>query len=144
MYATDRERQMQAKVEGFRLSPQQKLLWQSDHGGQAYFTQCALLLEGELKIKVLKEALRKVVARHGILRTTFHRLPGMKLPVQVIGAHSALVWRSRNLSRLDYKRHAARIEELFLAERRHPLDFEQGPVLRVTLLTLSSKRRILL
>lgn len=135
---------MQTKAEGFRLSPQQKLLWQSHYDGQAYFTQGALLLEGELKIKALKGALREVIARHEILRTTFHRLPGMKLPVQVIGAKSAMAWRSRKLGELDSKRQAARIEELFLAERRHPLDFEQGPVLRATLLILSAGRHILL
>ncbi|MGE0127956.1 MAG: amino acid adenylation domain-containing protein [Blastocatellales bacterium] len=133
-----------AKVEGFRLSPQQKLLWQAPHGGQAYLAQCALLLEGDLNIKALKEALRKVIARHEIFRTTFRRLPGMKLPVQVVSNKSAPIWRSRDLSKLDSRRQAAKIEELFLAERGNPFDFEQGPLVRATLLALSAERHALL
>src|SRR5215471_551216 len=88
MLSSTMERQMRTEVEGFRLSPQQKLLCQAPHDGQGYITQCALLLEGGLKIKPLKEALRRVIARHEILRTTFRRLSGMKPPVQVIGAKS--------------------------------------------------------
>ncbi|MBO0797276.1 MAG: non-ribosomal peptide synthetase, partial [Blastocatellia bacterium] len=110
---------MQTKVKGYRLSPQQKLLWQAPQGSQAYLSRCALLFEGDLQIKALKEVLQKLVARHEILRTTFRRLPGMKLPVQVISSKNALTWRSKDLSGLSPRRQASKIETLFLAERYH-------------------------
>ena len=34
---------------------------------------------------LLENALDRLVARHEILRTRFERLPGMEVPVQVIG-----------------------------------------------------------
>jgi amino acid adenylation domain-containing protein len=72
-------------IDGFRLSPQQKRVWtlqQREH--QPYHTQCVLLLEGSLDVDALKAALAQVVERHEILRTSFRRLPGMSLPLQVV------------------------------------------------------------
>ena len=76
-------------VEGYRLSPQQKHLWLQQPDSPAYRAQCAILLEGDLKTEALKEAVQKVVDRHEILRTTCHRLPGMKIPFQVVAGSSA-------------------------------------------------------
>jgi hypothetical protein len=43
--------------EGFRLSPQQKHLWSLQQNSAADRAQCVLLLKGQLKIEILKEAL---------------------------------------------------------------------------------------
>ncbi|MCA1991714.1 MAG: condensation domain-containing protein [Coleofasciculus sp. S288] len=75
---------MQEQIQGFLLSPQQKQFWLLQHNSQVYRNQCAILLEGNLKIEVLKAALQQVVDRHEILRTTFHWTRGIKLPIQVI------------------------------------------------------------
>ncbi|HXV98617.1 MAG TPA: condensation domain-containing protein, partial [Anaerolineae bacterium] len=78
-------------IEGFRLSPQQKHLWlvQQTDQSHLYRAQCALQLEGQLKPEFLTTALAHVVNRHEILRTTFQRLTGMAIPLQVISADSA-------------------------------------------------------
>jgi hypothetical protein len=68
---------------GYRLSPQQRHLWQLQEG-EAYKSICAVKLEGKLNSRILKQALRAIVARHDILRTTFRLLPSMILPVQVV------------------------------------------------------------
>src|SRR5258708_2127383 len=86
-------------VEGFRPSPQQKRLWlpqqhtapaapagQLGRGGSAYRAQCAVMIQGRLDIELLDCALRRIIDRHEILRTTFHRHPGIRIPVQVIAA----------------------------------------------------------
>ena len=75
---------MQEQLVGFRLSLQQTLLWMLQRNGQVPPAQCAIMLEGSLKRDLLKTALGRVAERHEILRTTFHRLPGMTMPVQVI------------------------------------------------------------
>lgn len=130
-------------TQGFRLSPQQKRLWSLQQYSSAYFAQCALLLEGNLKQEVLKAALQQVIIRHGILRTTFHSLPGMKIPVMDVENSSILSWDNINLSHCEPKEISSKIVELFQALAL-TLDFEQGTPLRISLLTLSVNKYILL
>jgi len=119
-------------IEGYRLSPQQKHLWllqQSDP--RTYRTQFALLIEGNLDIKVLEIALQKVVARHEILRTNFCCLPGMTIPLQVISDLSTLSIQSET-----YK--AAHLQKIFTEKLQDSLNLEQGSLLNASLINLSS------
>jgi hypothetical protein len=50
-----------------------------------YCTQAAIAITGALERESIEDAIRQVINRHEILRTTFHRLPGMDLPLQVVG-----------------------------------------------------------
>ncbi|HEX5890277.1 MAG TPA: condensation domain-containing protein, partial [Pyrinomonadaceae bacterium] len=101
-------------VEGFRLSPQQRRLWklQQDTSGTAAFnSQLVLLVEGELKIEALREALEKVSARHEALRTVFRRLPGVVMPVQVVCEDASLSWEV-----IDLREKNGSVDELIEAE----------------------------
>ncbi len=131
-------------INGFRLSPHQQRLWLIQQGSQAYRAQCALLLEGDLKTEILKAALHKIVRQYEILRTTFQSLPGMKVPVQVIADDGEPLLYYIDLSDLGSQEQEAKIEELFRETKRQPFDFEQGPLLRFLLLTLSASRHVLL
>ena len=133
-------------IQGFKLSPQQKLLWSLEQsgGGMSFRAQCALLLEGDIRTGALKEAVHRVINRHEILRTTFQRGPGMKTPFQVIADHPAAAWREVDLSDLETQRQQAKVEEIFQEDSNYPFDFEQGPLLRLTLLDLSADKRLLL
>lgn len=130
----------QEVINGFRLSPQQRRVWLLQQGSSAYRAQSALLIEGDLKPETLKEAVHRIVRRHEILRTTFHALPGMRLPVQVVAEDLAPLWHTGDLSGLEQ---SDRIEELFREDGRRPFDFSQGPLLRAFLLRLSADRHIL-
>ncbi|MDV2992205.1 MAG: Linear gramicidin synthase subunit B [Chroococcidiopsis sp. SAG 2025] len=124
-------------IEGYRLSPQQKHLWllqQSDR--QTYRTQFALLIEGNLDIKVLEIALQKVAARHEILRTNFCCLPGMTIPLQVISDRSILSIQYKNCQDTD-------IQKIFAEKLNTPLNLEQGSLLDVSLIDLSSQQLLL-
>src|SRR5579862_3379014 len=68
---------------GFRLSPQQEQLWLNEPEGPRLEARCSIDVEG-FDPDALRGALERLVARHEILRTTFVRQPGMKLPSQVI------------------------------------------------------------
>lgn len=131
-------------LEGFRLSPQQKRLWSLQQDSFVYRAQCVLLLEGNLKPEVLKEALQQVVNRHEILRTTFHRQPGIKLPIQVIRNSGMLSWSHFNLDDLKRKEQKAKIEKLLQEQKDFIFNFEQGSILRVSLARLSPNQHILL
>jgi len=70
---------------GYRLSPQQRRLWQvQQRDGSVLRASCVLLLEGDLDRGALDSALRDLVARHEILRTTFQRPPGRAVPLQMV------------------------------------------------------------
>jgi amino acid adenylation domain-containing protein len=133
---------MKDKVEGFHLSPQQTRLWLRQRDGAAYRTQCALLIEGSLKEEALKHSFLLLGRRHEILRTTFHRRAGLKVPFQVIATESVPAWRFVELSREAETE--ARIDELFAQEGSHELDFENGPLLRLCLAKWSATRHVLI
>ncbi|HEX2252152.1 MAG TPA: amino acid adenylation domain-containing protein, partial [Thermoanaerobaculia bacterium] len=77
------------ELEGFALSPQQEHLWRLHEDAEpgAFRARCTLRLRGPLDAERLAAALRAVVARHEILRTGFRRLPGLKVPLQVIAGN---------------------------------------------------------
>src|SRR4029453_12636018 len=104
-------------IEGFRLSPQQERLWSLQQRDRClpYQTRCVVLIEGDLDINVLKAALADVVDRHEILRTSFHCLPGMAFPLQVIGDAAALPLSAYDLQHLDAQQQTAR-SDMLLAE----------------------------
>ena len=133
-------------VEGFRLSPQQRNLWslQQTAGGQPFRMLSAILLDGDLQPHILQGAVQHIVSRNEILRTTFSRPPGIKTLFQVVGETSQFSWQTVDLSSLDVTEQRLRIAEYFAGESERPFDFDQGPLLRVTLIKQSSDRHVLL
>src|SRR5215216_4914648 len=79
-------------MKGCRLSPQQKRLYQLQQDSPVYHSQCAILIEGPLDQRLLKEALRGVISRHEILRTRFVRPSGMRTALQVVGDECEPAW----------------------------------------------------
>ena len=132
--------------EGFRLSPQQKYLWTLQQAtlDQPYRVIGALLIDGRLNTDELKQSLTEVVIRHEILRTTFHRPPGIKMPFQVVSEDPHFTWTQLDLSDLDSGDKQARVDQHFEAERKHLFEFEQGPLLRASCLRLSDDRHALI
>jgi amino acid adenylation domain-containing protein len=128
---------------GFRLSPQQKRLWISQQDSLAYLAQCALLLEGKLDAPALQDALRKVMDRHEILRTTFHRRSGMKIPLQAIADRTLPEWRTVDRCACQAAEQDARIAQLLREEAGRPFDYQHGPLVRACLLALSADKHVL-
>ncbi len=128
-------------LSGFRLSLQQKHLCLLQKDSSAYVAQIAILIEGDIKQKVLKTALEQVIKSHEILRTSFRSLPGMKMPLMVVEDSSIVSWRDIDLSENTVE---ATINLICQEERRQHFDFEQAPLLRVSLLKLSPTKQILL
>ncbi len=71
---------------GYRLSPQQRQV----SSRQPSDAQCVIKLTGKLDNAALRTAIAAVLEQHEILRTSFQRQPGMRMPVQVIGEEPAL------------------------------------------------------
>src|ERR1700732_25037 len=82
---------------GFRLSPQHPRRWSRQAPAAPWEATCELSLSGKLDRRSLHEALRRAVARHDILRTTFQRVPGISRPVQAIAATGGVSWCEADL-----------------------------------------------
>ena len=132
-------------IEGFELSPQQKSLWLlQQNQSQPYRVNCAVLIEGNLKIKVLEAALQKVVERHEILRTSFCCLSGMSIALQVISDCNLPEVKECDLKQLEFEEQEAKLEVLFQEAKKHPFDLSHGSNLQVSLAILSPEKHILL
>ena len=133
-------------LEGFRLSPQQKRLWllQQADGGASYRVQCTVSIIGALRPAALAAALREVVARHEILRTSFELLPEMTVPLQLINDDAPVSIAEQDLSGLPAHEQEARIEDLLAAARQTPVELRDGAALQATLLKLAADRHALI
>jgi len=130
-------------IEGYRLSPQQRRVWQLQQDSQAYKAQCAILIEGDLDSKALEEALKKIVRKHEILRTTLDWIPGQSTPIQVILKNPSLPWRTVDLSDRKPKSLDIVVDDLFREEAR-PFELKRGLLLRYCLGRLSRSKQVLL
>jgi non-ribosomal peptide synthetase component F len=130
-------------IEGFRLSPQQNRVWQLQQGSQAYVTQCAILIEGDVESEALEEALRKIMRKHEILRTTLDWLPGLNTPIQLILEAPPLPLRKANLSDKKPEELELAVSAL-LKEEARPFDLKRGILVRFCLSRLSASRQVLL
>ncbi len=131
----------QESLQAYRLSSQQERLWRVQQATSSivFRALCAISIEGVLDVTILRNALRRVVQRHDICRTSFQRRPEFKFPIQVISEWADPFWQTINIE--DQQ---SRIDELFREERNQPIDLDQQSLLRATLLTLSSERHILI
>ncbi|HJP93408.1 MAG TPA: amino acid adenylation domain-containing protein [Pyrinomonadaceae bacterium] len=121
---------------GFRLSPQQRQIWISQQAfpSQPLRVACSFDVTGRLDRDRLRQALKIVVGRHEILRTTFARPAGIKTPFQVISEEAKFFWRE-----VDQQ-----VDAIFSAECKEPLMLDRGPVVRCHVVKLSSDRAVLL
>ncbi|HEV7508320.1 MAG TPA: amino acid adenylation domain-containing protein [Thermoanaerobaculia bacterium] len=129
---------MEASIQGFRLSPQQRHLWLLQNDGRSAAIQSLVSLAGSLRIGLLEEAFLRLAGRHEILRTAFRRAPGLKVPFQVIEDRMAVAWRTADLSHLEAEAQAAALADLAAEELRQPFDLERGTVLRGCMVILGS------
>ncbi|MBW4428168.1 MAG: amino acid adenylation domain-containing protein [Nostoc desertorum CM1-VF14] len=133
-------------LEGVRISPLQKHLWLLQHTEKQtpFRAQLAVLIEGKLDIANLKEALNNIVNKYEILRTKFQCLPGMEIPVQVISDGSICWEEDYDLSGWEPQQQEAKINAIFQDMLQLPFDYEKGQNLRVSLITLSPQKYILI
>lgn len=135
--------QMPAALDAFQLSPQQRRLWTVADGG-GWNRGCLVEVEGDLDAGRLGRALRHLVERHEVLRTALPRLPGLALPVQVIGEPADPPLARLDLTGLDNGHQRARLDGLLDAERDAGFDLERPPLLRAVLARLAERRHALI
>jgi amino acid adenylation domain-containing protein/non-ribosomal peptide synthase protein (TIGR01720 family)/FkbM family methyltransferase len=115
---------------GFRLSPQQRRLWSLPGEAAAGRALAAVRVEGALDDEGLRAAVRLVIERHEILRTTFARSPGLRAPVQVVSEPGEPEWR---LIHAELDEHSSLVDQFFKEERRRPPRGAGQPLLALSL-----------
>ncbi len=130
------------EVVGFRLSPQQRRLWDLADG-PAYRAQCALWLEGPLALRALEKALAALVARHQILRTALARQPGVRLPLQSVFAAPPPAWTQVDLRGRSPDEHRGVLEDLLERQGARSVDLGNSWRLEPLLVRLEEERHAL-
>lgn len=123
---------------GFRLSPQQRRMWQIGATNPAFQVQCALSIPADVGNRQVRQVFEEAAAREQIFRTRFQPVPGMKTPIQVVGEDVSAQWREIDVG--DEGCNPARLLE---AERADLVNYERGPLLRASLARRASGEGVL-
>ncbi|MFE4582693.1 amino acid adenylation domain-containing protein, partial [Streptomyces chartreusis] len=125
------------------LSPlQEGLLFHTaydDQGPDVYETQRVLDLTGPLDADRLHRSWNALVARHDMLRVSFHELADGRTVQAVTGA-AELPWREVDLSDRPEPEALAEAEALAERERAERFDLTRSPLLRLLLVRLGERR----
>ena len=122
----------------YELAPMQHgMLFDSVTGGDSgmYLIQLEYALRGDLRTQDLEEAWRRIVARHPILRTSFHS-EGMQKPQQVVHEEAPLTLAVHDWTDVPTDEVERRFEEYRREDRARGVDFEQPPLMRLALFRL--------
>jgi thioester reductase-like protein len=126
-------------LQGFQLSPQQKHLWLLQQNNQVYLSQAVILIEGKVDLKVLQEAVDKIIELQEILRTNFYRRSGIAIPFQVINETSKPLWKNIDLSHLKKQEIESKLIELLQLEKTATFNLECDSLVRLLLIKLSEE-----
>ncbi|WP_151757945.1 condensation domain-containing protein [Dictyobacter vulcani] len=130
--------------ENVALSFAQQRLWfldQLEPGNASYNIASALKLVGVLHVEALKQSIQEIANRHELLRTHFHVFNG-EVTHSIEPAWQAPV-NEQDLQHLAAAEKEAEALRLVTLEAQQPFNLLTGPLLRVTLLKLSSEEHIL-
>ncbi|MBD2561225.1 MULTISPECIES: non-ribosomal peptide synthetase [Nostoc] len=134
-----------SRQQSLPLSFAQARLWfldQLEGENCAYNVPFFWQLSGFLNIAALEQALREVVQRHEVLRTSFAVVDGE--PIQVIHAHPQLTMQVLDWRQLTEENQLSKAQQLATEELQQPFDLSNPPLLRVKLLQLTDQSHLLL
>lgn len=120
-------------IRGFRVSPQQRRSWLLGGVGPGFCASGTASVGGAVDPERIREAIDRLVARHEILRTTFERAGGLRVPVQRVRDTGEVDWGIEDLSAEDDAERREGLASVEARTRELPFDPSAGPVLRARL-----------
>jgi amino acid adenylation domain-containing protein len=124
----------------YSLSPmQQGMLFHTLYSPESefYFEQLVCTLKGELNLSFFQEAWQTVVAKHPVLRSSFH-WEEIEKPLQMISQKVELPWMVYDWKHWDNLQQKAALESLLKSDLASGIELDQAPLMRFTLIQLAS------
>ena len=118
-------------LRGAHLSLQQDRLWSFQQGSRVYRSQCTVLLKGALNHQAFQQALQQLVERYTLFQTVFYALPGMDVPIQVLGHRIEISCPTISLENI--KEPLQLLDALCMQLQEKPFDLARGPLFRAIL-----------
>ncbi len=134
-----------SREEPLPLSFAQQRLWfldQLEGENCVYNVPFFWQIKGFLNINALEQAIRAIVQRHEVLRTSFSIVD--ESPIQVIHAHPQLTMQVLDWRQLTEENQLSRATQLATKELQQPFDLSNPPLLRLKLLQLNDQSHLLL
>ncbi|VEP15783.1 conserved hypothetical protein [Hyella patelloides LEGE 07179] len=124
----------------YELSPmQQGMLFHTLYDSSGlYFEQLSCTIKGNLNVWVFKQAWSKVVARHPILRTSFH-WSELDKPLQVVHLTVELPWKEYDWKSLSSLEQQEKLEAWLQSDRTSGFELDEAPLMRCTLIQLANE-----
>lgn len=119
--------------------PQQGMLFHTlyaPHSG-IYCEQLGITLQAPLDVSAFKKAWQHVVERHALLRTAFV-WEGLDEPLQIVRQHVEIPWEEHDWQGWPASEQTAKLQALLQADRLRGFELTKAPLMRLTLLRLSS------
>ncbi|MDJ0838635.1 MAG: amino acid adenylation domain-containing protein [Acidobacteriota bacterium] len=110
-----------------------------DRNAADYFEQLGCTLRGELERESFKDAWRGLVARHSILRTSFH-WQALDRPVQMVHPQVELPIHEEDLSELSAEEQQQTLDQRLAEDRTQPFALDRAPLMRLALYRLADDR----
>ncbi|MEW6737365.1 MAG: amino acid adenylation domain-containing protein, partial [Acidobacteriota bacterium] len=134
-----------ADRDSYPLSHEQLRMWfldQLEPGNIAYNLPVIIRLDGQLELATIVQTCQELVRRHEIFRTTF--ATDETGPVQIIAQQYHLPLLLIDLVSLPEQQRQVEAQRIAIQEGQWRFDLFNGPLIRVSLLRLSSQQHLLL
>lgn len=127
------------------LSIQQRLIWVNTElfpHNTAYNLVSCLRIRGNWRSDAFRQALREIIRRHEILRTTFIVIDGE--PQQIVNDQIEVVMEERDCRSTPPDERTRELNQAIEREQRTLFDLKEGPLIRFVLLMMSDNDRTVL
>lgn len=127
------------------LSVQQRLIWVNTEifpHSTAYNLVSCMRIKGNWRSDAFRQALREVIRRHEILRTTFTAIDGE--PQQIVNDNMDVAMEERECRSIPPDEWTRELQHATEREQQTQFDLKEGPLVRFVLLTMSDNERAIL
>ncbi|AKT42432.1 uncharacterized protein CMC5_066580 [Chondromyces crocatus] len=104
----------------------------------AYLEQIVFTLRGKLRVDALRQAWDRVVARHPVLRSSFH-WEELNEPLQIAHTTASPPWVQHDLRELPAVERTARFEAIVQADKASGIRLDEAPLMRFTLVRVEDE-----
>jgi surfactin family lipopeptide synthetase C len=125
----------------YELSPmQQGMLFHTLYApeSEVYFEQLLCILQGKLNFPAFEQAWQQVVARHSILRSSFH-WEEIEKPLQMASKQVDLPWEEIDWRHFTPDEQQQHLEDFLKCDRQKGFELDVAPLMRFTIIQLEEE-----